>query len=160
MYKRQVQTFVNALDTMFGGFRERADLTYALLKEGGTAFVVVAAPERDALREASYFVARLANDGMPLAGVVVNRMQPTPAAGLSAERARAAAEQLADAGRWDSAAALTLHATMSDLAARHRNLVRRFTAGHPRIPVVEVASLAQDVHDVDSLREIGNRLAG
>ena len=155
-----VQTFVNALDTMFGGFRERADLTYALLKEGGTAFVVVAAPERDALREASYFVARLANDGMPLAGVVVNRMQPTPAAGLSAERARAAAEQLADAGRWDSAAALTLHATMSDLAARHRNLVRRFTAGHPRIPVVEVASLAQDVHDVDALREIGNRLAG
>jgi anion-transporting ArsA/GET3 family ATPase len=31
---RDVQTFVNALDTMFGGFRERADLTYALLKEG------------------------------------------------------------------------------------------------------------------------------
>ena len=28
-----VQTFVAALDTMFGGFRERADQTYALLKE-------------------------------------------------------------------------------------------------------------------------------
>jgi anion-transporting ArsA/GET3 family ATPase len=102
-----VQTFVNALDTMFGGFRERADLTYALLKDGGTAFVVVAAPERDALREASYFVARLANDGMPLAGVVVNRMQPTPAAGLSAERApRRPPSSWPTAGRWDSAAAL------------------------------------------------------
>lgn len=156
---RDVQTFVNALDTMFGGFRERADLTYALLKEGGTAFLVVAAPERDALREASYFVARLAADGMPLAGLVVNRMQPPPAAGLSAERARAAAEQLAEAGRPDSAAALTLHATWCDLAARQRNLVRRFTAGHPRIPVVELASLAQDVHDVEGLREIGDRLA-
>ena len=70
-----VQTFVAALETMFGGFRERADVTYALLKEPTTAFVVVAAPERDALREAAYFVDRLESEGMPLAGVVVNRLQ-------------------------------------------------------------------------------------
>ena len=44
---------------MFGGFRERAQKTYELLKQPGTAFVVVAAPEPDALREASYFVERL-----------------------------------------------------------------------------------------------------
>ena len=30
---QDVQTFVAALDTMFGGFRERADQTYALLKD-------------------------------------------------------------------------------------------------------------------------------
>ena len=157
---RDVQTFVNALDTMFGGFRERADLTYALLKEGGTEFIVVAAPEWDALREASYFVARLEQEGMPLAGVVVNRMQPSAAPGLTAARARAAAEQLAEADRPAAAAALSLHAEVSELAARHRNLVRRFTAGHPSIPVVEVVSLAQDVHDADGLREVGRRLAG
>ncbi len=157
---RDVQTFVNALDTMFGGFRDRADQTYALLKDGGTAFVVVAAPERDALREASYFVARLDSDGMPLAGVVVNRLAPEPAAGLSASRARAAAEALEEAGRVESAAVLSLHAGLSDLAARQRNLVRRFTAGHPGIPVVTVAALAQDVHDLDGLREVGVGLAG
>ena len=157
---RDVQTFVNALDTMFGGFRDRADQTYALLKDGGTAFVVVAAPERDALREASYFVARLDSDGMPLAGVVVNRLAPEPVAGLSAARARAAAETLEDAGHAGSAAVLTLHARLSDLAARQRNLVRRFTAGHPGIPVVTVAALAQDVHDLDGLREVGAGLAG
>ncbi|HMT88985.1 MAG TPA: ArsA family ATPase [Dermatophilaceae bacterium] len=157
---RDVKTFVNALDTMFGGFRDRADQTYALLKDGGTAFVVVAAPERDALREASYFVARLDSDGMPLAGVVVNRLAPEPAAGLSASRARAAAEALEEAGRVESAAVLSLHAGLSDLAARQRNLVRRFTAGHPGIPVVTVAALAQDVHDLDGLREVGVGLAG
>ncbi len=157
---RDVKTFVNALDTMFGGFRDRADQTYALLKDGGTAFVVVAAPERDALREASYFVARLDSDGMPLAGVVVNRLAPEPAAGLSASRARAAAEALEEAGRVESAAVLSLHAGLSDLAARQRNLVRRFTAGHPGIPVVTVAALAQDVHDLDGLREVGAGLAG
>ena len=44
---RDVQTFVTALDTMFGGFRERADYTYQLLRAPGTSFLVIAAPEDD-----------------------------------------------------------------------------------------------------------------
>ena len=157
---RDVQTFVNALDTMFGGFRERADLTYALLKDGGTAFVVVAAPERDALREASFFLARLGRDGMPLAGVVVNRVAPAPVAGLSAARARAAAETLSDAGAEGSALVLEWHAELADLASRHRQVVRRFAAGHPGIPLAMVTALPQDVHDVEGLRAVGAGLAG
>src|SRR5690349_13314418 len=67
-----VAAFVASLETMFGGFRERAEQTYRLLKAPGTAFVVVASPEPDALREASFFVERLQADEMPLAGVVLN----------------------------------------------------------------------------------------
>ncbi|MGW6056828.1 ArsA family ATPase [Streptomyces sp. NPDC055189] len=91
---RDVQTFVAAMDTMFGGFRTRADATYRLLQAPGTAFLVVASPERDALREAAYFVERLAADDMPLAGLVLNRVHGSGAAQLSAERALAAAENL------------------------------------------------------------------
>ena len=91
---RDVQTFVSALDTMFGGFRERADYTYRLLRAPGTAFLVIAAPEPDALREASYFVERLAQEGMPLAGLILNRVHGSPAARLSAARSMAAAETL------------------------------------------------------------------
>ncbi|MEV0276682.1 ArsA family ATPase [Streptomyces sp. NPDC050610] len=93
---RDVQTFVAAMDTMFGGFRTRADATYRLLQAPGTAFLVVAAPERDALREAAYFIERLAADRMPLAGLVLNRVHGSGAAHLSAERALAAAEALTD----------------------------------------------------------------
>ncbi|MCW2608349.1 MAG: putative anion-transporting ATPase, partial [Frankiales bacterium] len=81
---RDVSQFVAALETMFGGFRERAQGTYDLLKAPGTAFVVVAAPERDALREAAYFVERLAEERMPLAGLVVNRVHRTEAGALTA----------------------------------------------------------------------------
>ncbi|MEU5643001.1 ArsA family ATPase [Streptomyces milbemycinicus] len=91
---RDVQTFAAAMDTMFGGFRTRAEATYRLLQAPGTAFLVVAAPERDALREAAYFVERLAADRMPLAGLVLNRVHGSGAAQLSAERALAAAETL------------------------------------------------------------------
>ncbi|MFF5407609.1 ArsA family ATPase [Streptomyces misionensis] len=95
---KDVQTFVSAMDTTFGGFRTRADATYKLLQAPGTAFLVVAAPERDALREAAYFVERLAAESMPLVGLVLNRVHGTGAGGLSAERALDAAENLADPG--------------------------------------------------------------
>jgi anion-transporting ArsA/GET3 family ATPase len=102
---KDVQTFVAAMDTTFGGFRTRADATYKLLQAPGTAFLVVAAPERDALREAAYFVQRLAAEEMPFAGLVLNRVHGSGATQLSAERALAAAEDLdsADDSAIDSA---------------------------------------------------------
>ena len=75
---RDMQTFVAAFDTLFGGFRQRAQKTFELLQADGTAFLVVAAPEPDALREAAYFVERLGEDDMPLAGLIVNRASPEP----------------------------------------------------------------------------------
>lgn len=102
-FLRDVQTFVTAMDSMFGGFRTRADATYKLLQAPGTAFLVVATPERDALREAAYFVERLAAEEMPLAGLVLNRVHGSEAARLSAERALTAAENLEGIGIVDQA---------------------------------------------------------
>jgi anion-transporting ArsA/GET3 family ATPase len=158
---KDVQTFVAALDTMFGGFRERADATYQLLKTSGTAFVVVAAPERDALREASYFVERLGEEQMPLAGLVLNRVHTTGAKGLSAARATAGAETLDEEGGHRLVAGLLLlHAERMRIIEREQALRGRFTAAHPRVPVVDVPAQPGDVHDLAGLREIGTALAG
>ncbi|MFL6098678.1 MAG: ArsA family ATPase [Actinomycetales bacterium] len=156
-----VQQFVAALDTMFGGFRERADATYRLLKAPGTAFVVVAAPERDALREASYFVERLAAEGMPLAGLVVNRVHDAGPATLSAERSVAAAETLDEHGGHDlTARLLRLHAERVRIAERETSLAARFRGAHPRVPTVTVRAQHGDVHDLAGLRAVGRDLAG
>jgi anion-transporting ArsA/GET3 family ATPase len=156
---RDVQTFVAALDTMFGGFRERADATYRLLQDDGTAFLVVATPERDALREAAYFVERLARDDMPLAGLVLNRVHELGHEGLSAERALAAAETLAEDG--DHALTqqlLRLHADRVRLVEREHAVTERFTGAHREVPVRRVRARAQDVHDLDGLRDVGTDL--
>lgn len=97
---------------------------------------------------------------MPPRGLVVNRIQRVSAHSFTAARARAAAEQLEEHGRDDSSAAVMLHAQLMDIAARQKNLVRRFAAGHTGIPVAEVGALAEDVHDLDGLRAIGAALAG
>jgi anion-transporting ArsA/GET3 family ATPase len=157
-----LQTFIAALDTMFGGFRERAEATYELLQAPGTAFLVVAAPERDALREASYFVERLAEERMPLAGLVVNRVHGLLVAGsgLSPGRAHAAAEDLEESGEHRlTAALLRMHAERAALAERESRLTGRFTAAHPDVPVAEVPALPGDVHDLAGLRQIGALIA-
>ncbi|MEE1773634.1 ArsA family ATPase [Streptomyces sp. JV185] len=220
-FLRDVQTFVAAMDTMFGGFRTRADATYRLLQAPGTAFLVVATPERDALREAAYFVERLAAEKMPLAGLVLNRVHGSDAARLSAEQALAAAENLDGVGIVDqmtgkaglrdpadrsadspaavpapdttpdatphnsehedtedreptpghvpdtpgtpsveelTAGLLRLHAERMQVVAREQRTRDRFTALHPEVAVTEVAALPGDVHDLEGLRAVGDRL--
>jgi anion-transporting ArsA/GET3 family ATPase len=157
---KDLSLFVSSLETMFGGFRERAEQTYQLLKEPGTAFVVVAVPERDALREAAYFVERLAEERMPLALLALNRVHTSGAPQLSVERSLAAAEALDDNG--DSpitAAVLRIHAERLGTAARDRHLAERFLSAHPGVPVVQVAAQPNDVHDLDGLRLIADELA-
>jgi anion-transporting ArsA/GET3 family ATPase len=156
---RDVQTFVSALDTMFGGFRERAETTYQLLQAPGTAFVVVAAPEPDALREASYFVERLAVERMPLAGMIVNRVHRSPAGSLSAARSLAAAETLDGSRHPLAVAVLRLHAERMQLQAREQRLAEHFTSAHPGVPVAEIPAQTEDVHDLAGLRVVGDCLS-
>jgi len=150
---QDVQTFVAAIDSLFGGFRARADKTYQILKNPQTAFLVVASPDTDALREAAFFVERLDADGMPLSGLVLNRVTTAAASGISAQAALAAAERL-DGEHTLTAALLRLQAERLARLSRERGLRRRFAAAHPSVATATVAALASDVHDLESLREI------
>src|SRR3954451_6530872 len=156
-----ISAFVSALDTMFGGFRERANATYQLLRQPGTWFVVVAAPEPDALREASYFVDRLSTEGMPLAGLVINRTHPPATTALSATRAEGAAKAAAETGNRTAdlaAGALRVHAERMTVAVREQRLADRFTSAHPEVQVRAVPAAAGDVHDLEGLRVMGEAL--
>jgi anion-transporting ArsA/GET3 family ATPase len=153
--------FVSALDSTFGGFRERADNTYKILQAPETAFLVLAAPEPDAVREASYFAGRLARDRMPLQGMILNRTHEVSALDLSADEALSAADALDESG--DSAATaevLRIHAALYRQVEREAAVATTFTTAHPRVPTVAIAAQPADVHDVDGLRDIGTALAG
>ena len=154
-----VQTFVAAFDTLFGGFRQRAEKTYALLQADGTAFVVVATPEPDALREATYFVERLTQEEMPLAGLVLNRVTVPAATELTAAEAEAAAAHLDEAAASPLAGLLRIHAELQRMTERERRLRRRFSGAHPDVPTVAVPALPTDVYDIDGLRGLGDLLA-
>lgn len=152
--------FVQSLDATFGGFREKADRTYELLKRRGTQFVVVSAAEPDALREASFFVDRLSSERMPLAGLILNRTHPTLCE-LHADKAAEAADDLAKTDA-DSvtAAALRIHAARASTAKREVRLLSRFTGANPTVALVGVPSLPFDVSDLEALRAIADQITG
>ena len=149
--------FVAALDSMFGGFRQRAEQTYRILQARETAFLLVAAPEPDAVREAAYFAGRLrrgadaagrpgAQPGAPAGGAG----RWTPAESL------AAAERLAELGGHEATVdVLRVHAALVRQAVREQQVAARFTEAFPAVPAVSVTAQPADVHDVDGLRTIG-----
>jgi anion-transporting ArsA/GET3 family ATPase len=163
--------FVQSLDATFGGFREKADRTYALLKRHGTQFVVVSAAEPDALREASFFVDRLSEERMPLAGLILNRTHPMLCS-LPVERAIDGAETLkSDPEDTESPASqqlptfkkltvavLRIHADRASTSKREVRLLSRFTGANPHVPVVGVPSLPFDVSDLEALRAIADQM--
>jgi len=158
-----MQAFVSAFDTLFGGFRQRAQRTFELLQADGTSFLVVAAPEPDALREAAYFVERLSEEQMPLAGLVVNRASVDPEVGLSAAAAMSGYERLRDSSDDASrmaAGLLRLHADRKLAVERETRLRGRFATAHPDVATVVLPALPTDVHDLDGLRRIGALLSG
>ncbi|MEI6620384.1 MAG: ArsA-related P-loop ATPase [Actinomycetes bacterium] len=157
---KDLQLFVASFDAMFGGFRERAEATYRQLQAPDTRFIVVAAPDRDALREASYFVERLATEQMPLSGLVLNRVATVPLPQLTRETAIAGADRLDEAGEHAVVSGmLRLHADKMQLAKSQRRMAERFCSAHPSVAVATAAALPGDVHDLDGLREVGQALA-
>jgi anion-transporting ArsA/GET3 family ATPase len=120
-------------------------------------------PHPTTLREATFFVDRLSQEGMPLAGLVLNRTHPMLCP-LTVERAIDGATELEaspDGGGNDlTAAVLRIHADRGQTAKREVRLLARFTGANPHVPVVGVPSLPFDVSDMNALQAIADQITG
>ena len=149
-----VQTFVRAFEALFGGFRQRATSTFQLLSSRHSTFLVVATPQHDALREAAYFVDRLTEEGMPLSGMVTNRVH-TSALAISPERALSLAEDLAGTSAELEIQALRRHANLMRVIETETRMMERFASARPTVAQTQVQSLPTDVTDLTALRRVG-----
>jgi len=143
--------FFTAFEGMEQGFRDRAAKVEELLTDSGTAFVVVAAPRRDAVTEAIYFADRLLESSGRVDALVINRMfpyfGPVPT-------------QLFEAVATDPTIA-ALVGNLRDLdgvAGREEQHVNELVELIPGAPVIRVPFLSDDVHDLGGLAEVGRWL--
>ena len=153
-----VQTFVRAFEALFGGFRQRATATFELLSSRHSTFLVVATPQHDALREAAYFVDRLTEEGMPLSGMVINRVH-TSALAISPERALSLAEDLAGTSAVLEVEALRRHANLMRVIETESRMMERFASARPTVAQTQVQSLPTDVTDLTALLRVGALLS-
>jgi anion-transporting ArsA/GET3 family ATPase len=171
-FLQDVSEFLLAFEGMSEGFRERAETVRALALGPGSAFVLVAGPERESLAESAQFLDRLETFGVRLAGVVANRVRhwpdgpvPERVAAKGADRRRLV-EALAAGGEEGFPADAAADAAIA-CAEGYAALVRRDeealrglrertrAAGRfwRSIPEMET-----DVHDLDALSWIGQRV--
>ena len=155
--------FFQSFEGMYEGFKQRALAVYKLLQGPTAAFVVVSSPEEPALREARYFLQRLASDGMPTAGLVVNRVTRVAQNGLSKltrERARKAAVRLDAGGPEDEAAAelLRFFADRLDAERREQHNIEAALRGLDPHVLVEIPLMPTDVYALDDLEDLATHL--
>jgi anion-transporting ArsA/GET3 family ATPase len=147
--------FFRALGGMIDGFKERAAGVDALLRDEGTAFIVVTSPEREPVEEAIFFAGKLRDAGMPFGGLVVNRVHPIDGGAPHAD-----VEDLAAALGDPKLAAKVARAYAEERALAERD---HAAIGHlcdetgERDPIV-IPQLDGDVHDVDGLVAIHRHL--
>ena len=149
-----VMAFFRAFEGMEEGFRYRAQEVSDLLSSEATAFVLVASPARDSVREAEYFADKLDEAGIETAALVVNRLHPrfgTPG-------------PLSNGGDGPGAPGAALapfYANLSqfiEVADREESHFAALAAQVSPAPVARVPFLPADVHDLDGLRRVADEL--
>ncbi len=168
-----ISVFFTEFNDVLGGFRQRAEETFNLLRQPRVGFLLVASPEPMAVNEALSFHQRLATSGMPFVGFVVNKVhtQRPIAAGergaLAAVDAALAAHPgvtalgLSGTTRTMAAEALlAAHTENETLAIADRGAIELLRAADPASLLVEVPLQRDDVHDVFRLVALEQFLLG
>ncbi|MGH9094068.1 MAG: ArsA family ATPase [Acidimicrobiales bacterium] len=153
--------FFTAFEGMEQGFRERAARVTALIGEPSTAFVVVATPRRDAVDEAMYFARRLRDSSIPVRCLVVNRVFPRFASPDDVAGLVASTDSADESDRGGGGELAALVANLVDLdrvAQREEQHIAGLREHLPDAEVVRVPYLAEDVHDLAGLTDVGRHL--
>ena len=165
----QVTDFFGTMGELFDGFEVRVARVTALLRARETAFVLVAGPDEQVLGQVEYLASQMAERGMPLKGVVMNRMHALlPAIEADERSADAVATAIAPRVR-DALGAAEGGASADEVSSRlAENLVawqarargdvlrtELFRRGLPEgVPLVQVPDLPSDIHDLAGLASL------
>ncbi|HBX77755.1 MAG TPA: hypothetical protein DEG43_08920 [Acidimicrobiaceae bacterium] len=147
--------FFAAFDGMEEGFKQRARLVETLLSDDQTSFVLVASPQKETILEAQFFAERLSDYAIEVRAVIVNRVHPWFELDESADLDVTSPER--------SGLALVDYVTnLGQLASsaredrRHLHELREATEA----PIVEIPYLPFEIHDLTSLKALGEHLFG
>jgi len=166
----EMARFFVEFNQILGGFRERAQKVYEVLRKRDAAFVLVSSAEPMSVDEAIYFHARLTTASLPLGGFVVNRVHPRrPLPGGSIDRA-ALVSRLEARPELRGLPPDDLVQLAADLERTHKELdalaeLDEEQIGRLRVhdttgaPIVTVPLFERDVYDVPALSELLQYLA-
>jgi anion-transporting ArsA/GET3 family ATPase len=153
-----LSVFFRSLAGLIDGFRERAVGVQELLADPATTFLVVSSPELAPTDEAIFFASQLAVAGLPVGGVVVNRVHRRGLAGREPGEVAAALSRLLGDRLARRVAANA--ADVDVLVRRDRAAIERLCGALGEAEPVVVGHLDHDVSDLAGLAEVEGQLFG
>jgi anion-transporting ArsA/GET3 family ATPase len=151
----ELSQFLVSVEDLYAGFKSRAEGVYELLGRPSTDFLVITTLEDVPFEEARYFVEKLQEAGMHLAGAIVNKRLPAylldPAATNLARRLVERSTPLERALAENFLAYRILGQRDHDLMSRIEELGVPLLGSVPR--------MIEPVHDLDGLLEVAELLA-
>jgi anion-transporting ArsA/GET3 family ATPase len=165
---QDLSEFFQSFGDMAQGFSERAQRVKELLGQRGTTFLLVTAPQREAIDEGVFFWRRLKEARLPFGGVVVNKVHRDFVAvnGAAAGTGSPDGDLLAELERFldgDADLAARVYENFERyqaLAARDRQNLARLTERLDDDCIVCVPYLDEDVHDIEGLAQVNAYLFG
>ena len=170
-FLQDISEFFLSLESMYGGFIERARAVQRLLAEERTSFVVVSSSEMVPLREAEFFVDELSKRNLDIGGVILNKVLPDslsdPSVHATAQRFADEREALVsalvsqvgceeDVTRRVLATVSSSYDDFSVVAERERQSRERFSRSDA--PVMNVPYFDHDLNDMAGLLGLGHYL--
>lgn len=156
-----VSVFFTEFNDILGGFRQRAEETFSLLRQPRVGFVLVASPEPMAVGEALSFHERLVSAKMPFIGFIVNKVlpalpiradEPTVVAALANHPGVAALGVSATTHKMAAQAMFAAHGELESRAEADRASIAQLErACGANALLIQIPLMRDDVHDVARL---------
>jgi anion-transporting ArsA/GET3 family ATPase len=152
----ELSRFFRSLSGVIDGFGARTREVAALLRAPQTTFLIVTSPEAEPAREAEFLLAQLAQKGLAVGELIVNRVHTH---GLDGRSADEVAQLLA--GELQARLAARVAANLADfdvLVRRDRETIARLSRAWRVDEPIVVEHLDEDVQDLLGLARIAERL--
>lgn len=146
-FLEQLGEVLNDLEGMQAGFRKRNLEVMELLRGSQTAFLLVSTATEARFSEAAHFVGNLKEMRIPLAALILNRLEPKSPTQLSHQ---------GNVSEQDRAKIDALLAYAHNLHNAQEKVIQKFRKLLPSIPTHLVARRFGPLHEVEALSQLGN----
>ena len=161
-FLEQIAQFVGEINTLFGGWKKRAEIVSSALRGPDVAYLLVTTPDPLALREVRFFADRLRKDGMRPSGFVINRVHPAFEGDAQADTVAAVLAMRGVTATADLATRV-LRAKLDASKEARRDRIQLMAIDDifdddPSLLRVEIPAWPADLHDLEALAKVARML--
>lgn len=146
-----IADFLMNFEGLYGGFRDRAQRIFTMLREKSTTFLIVTTPENIRIEETEYFSKKLREYGLDVSSIIFNRTLPE--FGITESELKEAYSKIRQETREYAVVEKLLYGYKRLFEEETRN-ISVITTMFKDSKFVKIEQMEQDVHSIEGLKSL------